>query len=273
MIETEPSIFLIGETRKNDTEIWKYFEHIGLDSWTTNAPSDSEYMVEFYGRMCYGAWKPGFNPNITRVRKGNNVYINNILKSGHGSVLEHSSVNWVIADVSRVFTHELVRHRVGTAISQQSQRYFRAKELKFWVPSDMEVISTDFGTITIEEVALAKELLIETVSMIEGQMQKLTEIFKLDSKDIDFDLKKRLTTIVRRIAPEGASTDIGWTCNMRTLRHLLEMRTSVHAEEEIRNVFEKIGKRVQHKYPNLFSDFKTEMIRGYLEFTTENRKV
>lgn len=51
-----------------------------------------------------------------------------------GSVIEHHVTNWIFADVSRVFTHELVRHRVGTAFSQESLRYVRLNDLGLWLP-------------------------------------------------------------------------------------------------------------------------------------------
>ena len=272
MILKEPKIFLIGETKVDYDEVQRYFEHIGIENWTTNASSDAEYLCEFYGRGCYESFDTEKNKNITRVRKGNKTYLDNIIHSGHGSVLEHPVVNFKICDVSRVFTHELVRHRVGTATSEQSHRYFRAEELGFWVPDDIERISTEYGFMTMRNVNEAKFLMLETVEYLEDKMKRLSEIFNLDEK-IPFDAKKRLNTIVRRIAPEGRTTDIGWSCNIRTLRHILEARSSRHSEEEIRLVFSKIGEIVQARYPNLFGDYTTEMVNGILEFQTVYKKV
>ncbi len=272
MKKVEPKIFLVGETKKNETEIWNYLEHIGVMGWTTNSKSDVEFFAEFFGRGCYESWEPGFNLNVNKIREGNDVYIKNIIKQKHGSVLEHSWLNWKICDVSRVFTHELVRHRVGIAISQQSQRYFRSEELGFWIPNDMEVISGNGGEITIQNSEDAKSIIVETVAMIEEQKQRLEDIFQLDSIK-SFDVKKRLNTIIRRIFPEGMATDIGWSCNIRTLRHLLETRTSRHAEEEVRYVFGKIGEKVVHRFPNLFSDYKIEEVNGLPEYTTEFEKI
>ena len=269
-----PSVFLIGETSVDKDEVEKYLTHIGVSDWSTDAQTDVEFLCEFYGRSCYESWNTDKNLNITRVRNGNKTYLENIIKSGHGSVLEHAWLNWKITDVSRVFTHELVRHRVGTAISQQSQRYVRLKELGFWVPHDLEeILTTNNGSLTIKDVDEGKEVMLETVSYLEEQMDKLEHIFRLDEKGTNFDVKKRLTTIIRRIAPEGMATDIGWSCNIRTLRHLLELRTSRHSEEEIRVVFGLIGAKVIEKYPNLFSDYSVEIINGLPEFTTKNMKI
>lgn len=40
-----------------------------------------------------------------------------IIKSGHESCVEHATATFVIDGVSRVVTHELVRHRIGFSYS------------------------------------------------------------------------------------------------------------------------------------------------------------
>src|SRR5262249_3114651 len=42
-------------------------------------------------------------------------YVGNLINQGHGSVLEHAVWDVLITGVSRSLTHELVRHRAGTA--------------------------------------------------------------------------------------------------------------------------------------------------------------
>ena len=46
-----------------------------------------------------------------------------------------------------------------------------------------------------------------------------------------------------------------WTANVRTLRHVIEMRTAPGAEEELRIVFDEIASIMQREAPNLFQDF------------------
>jgi len=45
-----------------------------------------------------------------------------VIGYGHESIAEHVNFTFLITGVSRVFTHQLVRHRISS-ISQQSQRY------------------------------------------------------------------------------------------------------------------------------------------------------
>ena len=62
---------------------------------------------------------------------------------------------------------------------------------------------------------------------------------------------------------------------MRAARHIIEMRTDEHAEEEIRLVFNKIGDILKYEYPALFGDYEQvpNGMDGNSEWQTENRKV
>jgi thymidylate synthase (FAD) len=88
--------------------------------------------------MCYESYQPGLNPNVTRIREDPADYFRNIVSRGDGSILEHSVVSFAILHASRVCTHELVRHRVGTAVSQESLRYVRPPEIQFWIPDELD---------------------------------------------------------------------------------------------------------------------------------------
>lgn len=249
MNEVEPKVFLIGETRVVEEGLNAYLEHLGARDWQTDAPSGGEKLCEVYGRLCYRSFGPGLNPNVTRVREGNQRYLENILKAGHGSVTEHALVNFIFADVSRVFTHELVRHRAGTAISQESLRYVRLEDLSAWVPTH------------IRENEEAMEVFGKTVEQLEKVQKQLADLFGI-SDEKEFDRKKKLTSAFRRLAPIGVATTIGWSSNFRTLRHVIEMRTDPHAEEEIRLVFGKVFEIVRERYPNMFGDYEVEEVDG-----------
>ena len=103
----EPQVFLIGETRLVPEGLQAYLEHVGAPGWSTDASTDVEGLAEFMGRLCYRSFEPGLNPNVKRVRPNNAAHLKNIIATGHGSVLEHSVLNFAISGVSRVFTHEL----------------------------------------------------------------------------------------------------------------------------------------------------------------------
>lgn len=261
MHKVEPKVFLIGETRIIEEGLKAYLEHIGVPEWTSDAPTDVERLIEIYGRLCYRSFKPGLNPNVTKIRERNCDYIGNVLNVKHGSVIEHPVLNFIFADVSRVFTHELVRHRVGVGISQESLRFVRLENLGQWLPS------------VISENEQAVEIFTRTFKELEQLQLELAKVFELDSPGKPFSEKKIITSAMRRIAPIGLATTIGWSANPRTIRWLLEMRTHPSAEEEIRLVFGKLGEIVTLRYPNLFGDFTSEMVDGHAWYKSPNSKV
>jgi len=281
----KPKVFLIGETRIIEPGLQEYLHWVDASDWTTsdtvpkdrweaqqwnktrtpNEPrskcvSDSEELTEVMGRLCYRSFEPGLNPNVKKVREGNDTYIGNLLKVGHGSVMEHAVLNFIFVNVSRVFTHELVRHRAGVAISQESLRFVRLTELNAYLPD------------CIEENPEAANFFGACFEQMEVWQQKLAAMFNIDGKDMPFSRKKTLTSAFRRVAPIGLATSIGWSCNFRTLRHVLEMRTDPSAEQEIRDVFDQVFDIVNVRYPNFFQDYKPEKVDG-LTYVNSHAKV
>ncbi len=255
-----PKVFLIGETRVVEEGFQAYLAHVGVPQWTTDAPSDAEKLCELYGRLCYRSFEPGLNPNVTRVRQGNAKYLGHIFEVGHGSVIEHATLNFVLADVSRVFTHELVRHRAGTAFSQESLRFVRLDALSAYVPAH------------IQESEEGMAIFARTLEHLESIQRDLAKSYAIDDEKT-FDRKKKLTSAFRRVAPEGLATTIGWSCNIRALRHIIEMRTAPEAEEEIRLVFGMVFDIVKTRYPNLFQDYEITEVDGLPWIKTPNKKV
>lgn len=257
----EPKVFLIGESKVNQQGLDDLLAHLGVGDWKSDASSDMELLCEVFGRACYKSFGTGLNPNVTRVRKTNRSYLTNIIEKGDGSVLEHGVVNFFLADVSRVFTHELVRHRVGTAISQESLRFVRLTDLDWYAP------------VSIQESPEAMSIFARTFEELGRLQQELVDLFQIDEKT-SFDEKKEITSALRRVAPIGLSTNIGWSSNMRTLRHVIEQRTAPWAEEEIRLVFGQIAKLAIERWPNVFGDYRVEeVVNGLPVYTTPNRKV
>lgn len=257
-------VFLIGETKFNYTSphgdggLIDYFKHIGAVAWFTDnfkpdertnmvvytsvdTKSHVEKMTEVYSRLCYRSYGAGLNKNVTKIREGAAEHLMNVIQSGHGSVMEHAVLNFVFADVSRVLTHELVRHRVGVAISQESLRYVRLTDLGAYLPDCFRG-------------GVGEEMMRRIFTYLEEVQLELANVFGLDDMK-EFSLKKKLTSAMRRLAPIGLTTTIGWSANIRTLRHVIPLRTSEHAEEEIRIVFSKVGHICKRLYPTLFQDF------------------
>jgi len=95
--------------------------------------------------------------------------------------------------------------------------------------------------------------LLEQMEEFQGWM---AERFGLDNPGVPFSEKKAKTSFMRRFAPEGVATGMVWSANIRTLRHTIESRTAKGAEEEIRIIFDRIGRIMQQECPLLFGDYE-----------------
>ncbi len=248
MRETTPSIFLIARPALDLDAMRGYLAEVGGETWldrrlaeTGGKPNQGELLVEFAGRACYRSWEPGLNANVTRVRADPRVYLENILSSAHGSVLEHAGYTFALHNVSRVATHEIVRHRAGAAYSQESLRYVRLVDIGFRVPPALEPL---------------KQQCIELVEKLEEFQVSAAQALHIDDQGIPFHVKKEVTSALRRLAPIGVSTGLIMPMNLRTLRHVVEMRTDPGAEEELRVIFGRIGEIMVEESSGVFQDFQ-----------------
>jgi len=244
----EPKVFMIGETCANMSGIREYLEYtqqVGfLDSWNSCELTEAEKLTSLFAKLCYKSLVVGKNENISKVRAIHDNLIGT-LESAHGSVFEHCVLNFVATDVSRILTHELVRHRAGWAYSQTSGRYVKS-ELKFVFDPILKDVESE-----------VRELL----EHVEKKYKQLSEKM-MPGRD-----KKKITSALRRILPNGQSNEIGISINLRAIRHFVMIRTSRHAEWEIRKVAGQIYELVKKKYPLIFYGAKEQMIDGMLEIS------
>jgi thymidylate synthase ThyX len=106
---------------------------------------------------------------------------------------------------------------------------------------------------TDEERREIEQHMVEAVSAAGRAYQAIGKLLKIDQLT-DFGLKKKLTSAMRRILPDGMATNIAVTANHRSWRHIIASRTSVHAEEEMRLAIGMVAKFMQEAYPNLYQD-------------------
>lgn len=247
MHNQEIKVYLLAKTvLSTDARRWLY--DLKADDFLT-AGSDAANLVELAGRRCYLSFQPGLNLNITAIRAEQAAYIENILKSKHGSILEHVSWTFAIEGVTRVFTGEMNRHRAGVAISEGSMRYIRKDDIGWWCPFSINDSS--------EQSTQALTIFKEVFEFIEKKYKELEQIYDINNIK-DFERKKKLTSMFRRILPMGVSTGGIWTFNARALRHILTMRCDPAAEEEISYVCHVILNIMRNNEPLLFGDFDSD---------------
>lgn len=250
----EPEVYFLAKSQidENETRAWLDSQEAQEFSLPEDA-TDAEKMTMLSGKRCYRSFVPGLNPNVTRTRTDMAAFIDNILESKHGSVLEHSSYSFGIENVSRVFTAEMNRHRAGWAISEGSLRFIRFDDISFWMPESLQVDPTD-----PPQLREAKEASQEVFRRAFKQMEKnYADLEKVWDTELTrgFKTKKKLTSMFRRIIGMGVATGGVWTGNLRAIRHVLSVRVDPAAEEEIAFVFTKILLHLKQEEPRIFGDF------------------
>jgi thymidylate synthase (FAD) len=257
----DPQAFLIAETTVVGDGMKYVLKSLGVNDWASDTVNDHELLTEFAGKSCYMSFDKSLNQNLTRTGgRNNHDYIQQgIIKQKHGSVLEHSTVTFFLTNVSRVVTHELVRHRAGVAVSQTSGRYVRTDEIDMYLPQ------------ILRGSPEAVDVFRQAQSQMEQNIAKLSSLFGIDGQS--FDLKKKLTSAFRRLAGNGQANHIVVTANHRAWRHIIEMRSSRHAEEEIRVVVADIANQLKARYPAIYADMNSEVVDGIEEWTFEYSKV
>lgn len=274
MTKTEPRVYLLASTTMPiDNGYQDWLMELGASEFLeqfndahTASEDGPEELIEFAARRCYKSFGTELNKNLTKVRTESRGYIANVLDQQHGSVLAHASSTWAFEGVSRVFTHELVRNAVGNAFSQESMGYVRLDDIPFWFPPE------------IEEDEEGRQIFEETVEFLQKQIARLNakkwrilapllpepvsehnhlKVRYLTIDEMPFSLKKKYTSLFRRLAPEGIATGIVVTHNMRSLRWIIEQRTDPAAEYEIRKVYNLVADISRERWPLLFQDFET----------------
>lgn len=127
-----------------------------------------------------------------------------------------------IEDVTRAFTHQLVRHRVGTSFAQQSQRSVDARDFTFEAGPSL--------------VGDKRELYDEEMFNIAHTYGKLVEL----GANIED---------ARGILPTNIHTNIIFKANLRTLHEMGLKRLCVKTQGEFQNVFREIRKAVINVHP------------------------
>jgi len=154
--------------------------------------------------------------------------LTHVLNLGHTSVIEHTCFTFVISDVSRSLTHQLVRHRIAS-YAQQSQRYVNLHEPCYVVPP------------TINRNESLKKAYEKTMQTIWNEYNKLIEM-EIPAED------------ARYVLPNATCTNIIVTMNARSLLNFFELRCCLHAQWEIRMLANKMLNLVKKKASILFKD-------------------
>ena len=153
-------------------------------------------------------------------------FVADILESGHTSPIEHVSLTFAIAGVSRALTHQLVRHRIAS-YSQQSQRYVDGKDFNYIVPPSIakKPAALKRFTACMAEISAAYNDLSELLA--EGAAPDA-------DKAASAKAKEKVRQDARFVLPQAAETRLIMTMNCRSLLNFFEERCCLRAQWEIR---------------------------------------
>lgn len=168
--------------------------------------------------------------------------LDRIISSGHHSVLEHVNFTFALDEVSRVLTHQLVRHRVGIAYSQQSQRYTKLIN---------DVNGTGFVCpATIANSALEKEVR----DLFQGSLNLYAKLLKSGVPKED----------ARYVLSQAIHTRMVMTVNARQLIHMYAINACFRSQWEFRDLMNALRREVKTVSPRLAKEMKIKCIAmGY----------
>lgn len=243
-----PSVKVIARTVYGDVEIDDWCKERGIN-YTTDAENDADALAEFAGRVCYYSLNPSLRRPTPVGKTQNGHYLDHIREVGHGSVTEHASWTFLIDDLSKNTTQELVRHRVGVAYSVQSSRYVDFFSGEYFGNTDHRI-----GCYVPPEVQEDRELF----ELWKDGWVKVYRIYtrtfdKLRSKGLG---KKEARSVARHFLPGGACNALCFTVNARELSHIFKLRGSLEAEREFRNLAVKLYLAVADH--NMFKDWEVK---------------
>jgi thymidylate synthase (FAD) len=271
-----PKVYLVGHTGLHLTGLRAYLydsDNVAFLDEVGAALSEGlpemAVLCSFAAKVCYRALSLGHNVNLTRTRAiADNVKAT--FDSAHGSVFEHAQFTFVVANCSRVFTHELVRHRAGTAFSQTSGRYCRVEELDVvWDPilDPAKDVFLKAAAGIEDAVYLAECKLGLRKPPAEFPDMPAEAVRWVPDNSFDFEKRKKMTSAIRRIAPNGQANEIVFSANVRALRHMVQARTSRHAEREIRDVFGQVYAILKQDFPFVWHGARESAHEGLVEIS------
>lgn len=215
---------------------------------------DGASLVKAAGQLCYLSFGEKRSRNADAKK-----YLDNIMSSKHGSVLEHANYSLVIWGIDRACSHEEVRHRAGTAYSQMSQRYVDGKTLRFVEREEYQDDDQLHGMFEahIDRAAAEYDARAELLMLKFQTPRGETSVPPATAPGMtNTERRKAVNSAARNCLPNETETAMVMTGNVRAWRHIIEMRASKFADSPIRTLTLRIHEILNHVAPFFFGDFE-----------------
>ena len=169
-------------------------------------------------------------------------FLKGVIRSGHLSVLEHTSFTFYVEGVSRALLAQLTRHRIAS-FSVQSQRYVSMKDqFSCVVPPRISALGSE------KEAEYLQQM--ETIGKWYEEWQEA------------FDEDPSANEDARFVLPNACSTRLVMTMNARELRHFFSLRCCERAQWEIRSLATRMLALCRQTAPVLFDDAGPSCLNG-----------
>lgn len=215
--------------------------------------------LERAGRTCYLS-----EGKSDGTLEGAEKFVRGIIKRGHESVLEH--VGWTVRFIcDRGVTHELVRHRIGVAFSQESTRYvdYAAGDehghCRFIIPPWCDLRPGEYCLSEDEDpewITRPNDLAHwdEIRDRREGTLCWLTAMMDCESTYQSLRRMGWSPQQARDVLPNSTKTEIVVTANAREWRHIFKLRLAKAAHPQMREVMVLAARQLNERAPAVFED-------------------
>ena len=152
-------------------------------------------------------------------------FIQKRLETGHASPLEQVWFEFGISGVTRAFSHQFVRHRMGISFEQQSQRYvtFKDGQFPYTVPESVKRagLETEYAA-EFDRISDLYERMIQS---------------GIPAEDARF------------VLPTATNTNFKVTVNFLELLHIADLRLCTRAQWEFRKVVAMMRAEIMRTFP------------------------
>ena len=183
--------------------------------------------ISLIARMARSTRKNKLSPNNPDEQKDEH-FVKQLLKVQHLGILEHINFTFHVSEISRILTHQLVRHRIASYL-QMSSRHAIPERDDFVTPPC-------FQNNKLNEESYVKRM----YSAYDAYKESINSGFPIEDS--------------RYLIPDGYYTHIGITMNCRELIHFFKLRCHKSAQWEIRNLANEMLKICYETYPVIFED-------------------
>lgn len=169
-------------------------------------------------------------------------FTQDVFKSYLMGSLEFIDFVWNIEDVTRAFTHQLIRYRIGTSFSQESLRFVKKSGFDYLTgPS-------------IQDAA--------AIRMYDNTMSLIRLVYN-DLLDMGVEMQD-----ARGLLPTNIMTKIGFKCTYRSLYNIAETRLCLQAQEqEWQDVMKQMKKLISDVSPILADNLQPKCYHsGFCEY-------